>query len=101
MGRNEKKSERASVTLSVTCESHGRSQFTSRLEAYYLFCVPLHGFLTKRETVRGRIEERQSARVVVLLQSLISLWKEKKRKEKKKRKFLQHRVLFQVGTPPN
>jgi len=28
------------------------------LEAYYLFCVPLHGFLGKRETVRGRIEEK-------------------------------------------
>ena len=58
MGRNEKTSERASVTLSVTCESHGHSQFASRLETSYLFGVPLHGFLGKRETVRGRIEEK-------------------------------------------
>jgi len=70
------------------------------LEAYY-FCVPLHGFLGKRETVRGRIEGKTfhkggSSPAV----SNIALEREEN-KRKEKRNFMQHRVLFQVGSPPN
>jgi len=71
------------------------------LEGYYLFCVPLHGFLGKRETVRSRIEEKtfHKGGNSPAVSNIALEREENKRKEEKGS--LQHTILFQVGSPPN